>query len=349
MEIRRFILTLFVCALVGLTLPCAGQDQPSAPPPTQGTSDTAAKDAPAKAAEKNNPRADTESATAQPKLDLTPDANGILSEVQMRELIRIVVENYRDNTKKQHNYTYVERDAERKLNSSGQVKSTEVETYEIMQLYGEQVRRLIEKNDQPLDAKDAAKEEEKLSKLANKRKNESEEEREKREEDREKQRAKNNEFYGEVPNAYEFRLEGSETLNGREVWVIAGEPRPDFHAHSKDAEMLSRIRGKLWIDKEEMQLAKMDIDVLDTLAFGWVLARIHKGTQLTYEQTRVNDEVWLPLHLQVKVDMRLALFKNDNEEDENTYRDYKKFRTSAKIVGMGEVKEQNPAGNDSRK
>jgi hypothetical protein len=36
--------------------------------------------------------------------------------------------------------------------------------------------------------------------------------------------------------------------------------------------------------------------------------------------------------------VRLALFKNDNEEDAGTFRDYRKFRTSSKIVGMGEVK-----------
>jgi hypothetical protein len=42
------------------------------------------------------------------------------------------------------------------------VKSKEAKTYEVMELYGEQVQRLIEKDDKPLDAKDAAKEEEKF-------------------------------------------------------------------------------------------------------------------------------------------------------------------------------------------
>jgi hypothetical protein len=54
----------------------------------------------------------------------------------------------------------------------------------------------------------------------------------------------------------------------------------------------------------------------------------------------VNDEVWLPQHYEAKVDARIALFKSDNEQDAGTFRDYKKFRTSAKIVGMGEVKDE---------
>jgi hypothetical protein len=57
------------------------------------------------------------------------------------------------------------------------------------------------------------------------------------------------------------------------------------------------------------------------------------------EQTRVNDEVWLPKDLTVKVDVRLALLKNFDVEMEQTYRDYKKFRATAKIVGMEEVKQ----------
>jgi hypothetical protein len=54
----------------------------------------------------------------------------------------------------------------------------------------------------------------------------------------------------------------------------------------------------------------------------------------------VNDEVWLPEHLNFKLDARVALFKGYNEESEQTYRDYRKFRTDARVVGVGEVREE---------
>ena len=50
------------------------------------------------------------------------------------------------------------------------------------------------------------------------------------------------------------------------------------------------------------------------------------------EQTRVNDEVWLPRQLTVKIDVRLALLKNFNVDVEQSFRDYKKFRATTKIV-----------------
>ncbi len=66
------------------------------------------------------------------------------------------------------------------------------------------------------------------------------------------------------------------------------------------------------------------------------LARLHKGTRIVVETTRVNDEVWLPKHVAAHVDVRLALLKNYNEDVEQTFRDYKKFRTDTKItMGAG--------------
>jgi hypothetical protein len=73
--------------------------------------------------------------------------------------------------------------------------------------------------------------------------------------------------------------------------------------------------------------------------WGLFLARFHKGSRFMLEQTRVNDEVWLPRRLEVKVGVRLALVKDVNADVEQTFRDYKKLRSSSKIVSVGEVQE----------
>ena len=108
----------------------------------------------------------------------------------------------------------------------------------------------------------------------------------------------------------------------------------------KESKFLSKFRGRVWIDKDDLQLAKMDVETLDTVSLGLGLARIHKGTRFVLEQTRVNDEVWLPRQVEYKFNARIALLKAYNVDGEQTYGDYKKFRTSSKIVGMGEVQEQ---------
>jgi hypothetical protein len=243
-----------------------------------------------------------------------------------------------ENDKRIRDYTYIEHDEDHRLDGKGDVKSVDAKTFEVMELYGEQVQRMIEKDGKPLDAEDSAKEEKRIQKIVDKRKNESDDARRKREEKEEKEREEGRKFVREVADAYIFRLVGTESLDGREVWVIEAEPRPGYEPHLKEAKFLPKFHGRVWIDKQDDQMAKMDVECIDTVSVGWFVARIHKGSRIVFEQTRVNDEVWLPKHVAVKVDVRLALLKNFNLDLEQTYRDYKKFRATGRIVGIGDVK-----------
>jgi len=145
----------------------------------------------------------------------------------------------------------------------------------------------------------------------------------------------------EIADAYNFRLVGTEQLGGRNTWVLDADPRPGYQPHHKDGKYLPKFRFRAWIDKTETQWAKLDIQCIDTVSWGLFIARIHKGSRIVIEQTRVNDEVWLPKHVALKLDARIALLKNFNVEEDLTYNDYKKFRAATKIVPLGEVREQD--------
>jgi hypothetical protein len=269
-----------------------------------------------------------------------PSSPGLVTEDQMKDLIHRMVANDLENDKKQRDYTYIERDVENSLDGKGEIKSTETKTYEVLQVYGEQVQRLIEKDDKPISAKEAAKEEEKIQKVINKRRNESDKDRWKRAEREEKDHEEGRQFEREIADAYNFTLLGTELVGGRETWAITAEPRPGFVPHMKYANFLPKFHGRLWIDKADVQMAKMDVECLDTVSWGLFLARFHRGSHVTVEQTRVNDEVWLPRQVEFKIDLRLALLKNFKMDTEQTFHDYKKFRTDAKIVGIGEVQQE---------
>ncbi len=263
-------------------------------------------------------------------------ASPVLSSQQIGELIRRAAENDMENDKKQLNYTYIEREEDHRLDGKGQIKSTESKTSEVMILYGGQVERLIAKNDKPLSAKEAAAENQRIEKLTDKRKNESDQQREKRIRQEEKDREETRQFVGEVANAYNFSLQGIVKLDGRDTYMIDAEPRPGFEPHAKGAKFLPKFRFRVWIDKAESQWVKVDAEAIDTVSLGLFLARVHKGSRIVIEQTRVNDEVWLPRSMEVKVDVRLALLKDFNVEQDVTYRDYKKFRSDTRILPAGE-------------
>jgi hypothetical protein len=264
-----------------------------------------------------------------------------LSQDQIQNLIRRSAENDLENDKKQRNYTYVERQEVRRLDGKGRVKSTEVRTSDVMEIYGEQVEKLISKDDKPLSDKEARKEDEKIQKLIDKRKNESEDDRKKRLEKEEKDREEERQFVKEIADAYNFKFVGIESLDGRDTYVIDCDPRPGFQPHMKEAKFLSKARGRVWIDKDDQQMKKLDVVFIDTVSYGLFLARIHKGSRVVVESVRVNDEVWLQQHVAVKIDVRLALLKNFNVEVDVADSNYKKFGTTTKITTLGEAQPEH--------
>jgi len=308
--------TALLAILLALPLPSAfGQatDSPSTPVPSPNT-------------------------TATPSVTIPTALNlGALSVDQIRELIRKVAENDIENDKEQRDYTYTEHEAQRRLDGKGQVTSNESNTYEVMMLYGEQVRRRIAHNDKPLSEKENTKEEEKIQKVIKKRTDETEEQRKKRLDQENKDREEEREFVREVADAYNFRLVEIATLDGRETYVIDADPRPGFQPHHRAAKYLPKFKFRLWIDKAETQWAKLHAEAIDTVSWGLFIARLHKGSLFEVAQTRVNDEVWLPKQVVVRLDAKIGLLKNFSMEEESTYRDYKKFRTDTKIVPLGKA------------
>jgi hypothetical protein len=282
-----------------------------------------------------------EPASSQPAtssaIELRPNKEGNVPQEQIRELLRRVAEKDLENEKRLRDYTYIQRQQEHKLDRDGKVKKIESRTSEILVVYGEHIERLIEKDDKPLSPEEAQKEDDRIQKITDKRKNESDSDRRKRLEKEEKDREEGRKFVLEVADAYDFRLAGSELIDGRDTWILDAEPHPGYRPKFREAKILPKLRGRIWIDKTEMQWTKFDVTTIDTISFGLFLARVHKGTRIVVDATRVNEEVWLPKHLSLHVDVRVALLKNVSVDIEQTFRDYKKFRTDTKFTVVGET------------
>jgi hypothetical protein len=250
----------------------------------------------------------------------------------VREIMRRAVDKDIVDWQAAKDYTFMERVREDKLDGNGRVQSSKLEASEILVLYGEPFERLVERDGRPLSPKDQSKENEKFDKETKKRENETPEERQKRLEKYEKEREDQRAFVREIMDAYDFKLIGEEVLNGRKAWVIDGTPHPGFEAKRKDAKMLPKIKPRFWIDQQDYTWTKLTGEVTDTISFGWVVARMHRGTRFEMQQERVNGEVWLPERIDVHLDARVALLKGYNENVHVTYSDYRKFRTDTKIT-----------------
>ena len=260
-----------------------------------------------------------------------------------REIVRRSVEVDHHNWELARNYTCRQREVEKHIGKGGEVKSTSIKTYDVNFYYGELYSRLIQKDDQPLSADDQKKEDEKLEKFLSKLRSQSEEERERHLAHEKKQREEERAFLRDMVNAYDFRLLGDETVNGVATWKIEATPRRDFHPTQPHGDILSKIKGTMWIEKKDYNWIKVEAESIDTISFGLFLFRIHKGSRLSFDQVHLNDEVWLVRRFFISGGARVALLKNMAVEQEDEFTNYQKFSASTRILpGVREVPPEQP-------
>jgi hypothetical protein len=256
----------------------------------------------------------------------------------VKEIVRRAVEGDHHNFERAQKYTCVQRQVVKELDKHGNVKSTEIKTYDVNYYFGEVYPKLIQIDDKPLSEKEQKKEDEKLEKFLDKHRNESEEDRQKRLDKDKKEREESRAFVRDVVNAYDFRMVGDDKISGSDTWVIEAIPRADFKPTQPHADILKKIKGRIWIEKKDYNWVKVEAEATDTISFGLFLFRIHPGSHFVLETAHINNEFWALQRLYINGSARIALLKNEIAEQEDVFSNYKKFSSTITILpGMKEV------------
>ena len=153
----------------------------------------------------------------------------------------------------------------------------------------------------------------------------------------EKRKTEERQFVAEVQRAYDFQLVGEDCVDGIETYVIDADPKPGYQPANRRARILSKLRGIFWIAKDDYAWVKLEAETIDKVSFGLFLFKLNKGAKLQFEQTRVNDEVWLVDTFRVRFKARLGLVKAFNSEFVSTFSNFRKFTASSRVVSVGEL------------
>jgi len=213
-------------------------------------------------------------------------------------------------------YTYVERDEDRRLDSDGRVKSAEVDFSRTILVNGVPFEQLLERNGRPPSVEEDRKQKEKLDKL----KRETPEQRAER---IRKQAEENSSLVQEVPKAFDFQLVGEEVVNGRPAWVLQATPHPGYQAQGKYGKMFSKLEGKLWVDKQDLGWVKVDGQVIQPISMGLFLVRLLRGSAIKMEQTHVADGIWMPERVEVRAAAKIFFIKSLAIDRVLTYSEYR--------------------------
>jgi hypothetical protein len=256
----------------------------------------------------------------------------LLAAQDAREIVRRSVELDRTNDQIAREYTYLQRQDTRTLDSSGAVKNRSVVTYDVTMLEGSPYRRLVARDDHPLPLEEEKKEQEKVLRSIEERSKETAEQRKRRLDEAEERRNRTREELREIPDAFDFILSGEVQFDGNEVWIIDATPRPGYKAKAQMARFVGKAKGRFWIAKQDYHWVKAEIETLDTVSVGGIFLRMAKGSRVELEQTRVNGDVWLPKSIVVRASARVLLVKSLRLDLDYSYSNYKKFQVDSRVV-----------------
>jgi hypothetical protein len=91
----------------------------------------------------------------------------------------------------------------------------------------------------------------------------------------------------------------------------------------KYGKMLSKVDGKLWVDKQDFGWIKVDGQVTQAFSIGLFVARVQRGSHVIFEQTCVGDGVWVPKRIEVRASARILFLKSLDVNRILTYSDYR--------------------------
>lgn len=232
----------------------------------------------------------------------------------------------------QHGYAYVETRRQEKLDKSGRPQGQSVKVIESYPGFPGEDRweRVISEDGRPTPAAELAKQDRKRQEAAEafvraqRRQTASDRARSARE--REKDLREREATVDDAFKTFDVTLLGRETVDGYETVVLSFDPRPRVSTRTRVGGLLRHFHGRAWISESDYELAKLDAEAIDDLSVGFgLLARLHKGSAMSFERTKVDGEVWLPLKATYAASARVLLLRRMRISGTSEFSNYRKF------------------------
>ena len=220
-------------------------------------------------------------------------------------------------------YIYTESHAVREFDKSGTVREKPDETFEITFVRGRQVRRLVAREGKPLSAADQAKEDRNLENQV--LKIEKEAAAAAKGEAGKSARGQRSLSIGAGLRTSRMINPRLEQFQGRELVVFDFEPNLAYKPKDTAEKLMQKVAGTLWVDAADRQVVRFEARLLESYKVGGgLLASIKPGATIILEQTRVNNEIWLPSQAEFQLDAR-ALFVGVSMNRIVRYSKYQRF------------------------
>lgn len=233
-------------------------------------------------------------------------------------------------------YTYKLRRTEMGRNPFGRIGTGDVKLYEI---YPSPVLeltyyRLLATNDAPTRARDLAEQDrrqrEEVDAYVRRLRRESAQARQRLVEEGSVVGRRERAMVQDVVATLEYRMERRAIVNGRPAIIVGFTPKPSARPWSNEGRLVKHFKGRVWIDEEERQVARVEAEAIDTLSFGLgFLVRLYQGTKGVFTRRQVVNGTWLPAEARLTGTGRALLFRRFDLDFVSEYFDYQRIDPAA--------------------
>ncbi len=128
----------------------------------------------------------------------------------------------------------------------------------------------------------------------------------------------------DVAAALEYTMERREVADGRPAIIVAFKPKASARPWSNEGKLVKHFKGRIWIDEQERQVARVEAEAIDAVSFGLgFLVRLSEGTKGIFTRRPTNDGVWLPADGRLTGSGRALLFRRFALDVVTEYFDYR--------------------------
>ena len=205
-----------------------------------------------------------------------------------------------------------------------------------------QLARTLLINGKPLTQEQRAADEARMKKLV-----EDPSERAKREKRAKDDEDKLTQMFKAIPDAFVFKYDGEE--NG--LVRLTFFPNPHYEAPTRELQVFRSLSGKMWIDHAAGRLSRMEGSLFEDVVFGWgLLGRLNKGGTFTVVQSRVGDNHWDIVALDVRMSGHAIIFKSINVKQMQRLTDFHRISDDLTIAQAYQLltKGDNPISAESQ-
>ena len=129
-------------------------------------------------------------------------------------------------------------------------------------------------------------------------------------------------FDEELVARYDMTLEGEEPIRNRPSYRIAFAPRDgDLPVRRQIERALNKARGRVWVDRETHEIARLEFELIDRVRLWWGLVGTIHRFRGSLDRGPVLDGLWANLQSESYSDVRV-FFSRSRQASVQRWRDY---------------------------